>query len=91
MNRLLKKAHLSRASRDSLILALLDKKPLPWRWGGSIVASQKNEEQSLHTSNRASRCSVHVGAIHELPLRKDFGRPRKRDFAGLNLHLPACA
>jgi len=22
---------------------------------------------------------------------QDFGHPRKRDFAGLNLHLPACA
>jgi hypothetical protein len=27
-----------------------------------------------------------VGAIHELPLRWDFGRSRKRDFAKLNLH-----
>jgi hypothetical protein len=35
-------------------------------------------------------CSVPVGAIHELPLRKNFGRPRERDFARLNLHLPAC-
>jgi hypothetical protein len=29
----------------------------------------------------------HAGAIHELPLLKNFGRPRKRDFARLNLHL----
>jgi len=27
--------------------------------------------------------------VHLTP--QDFGRPRKRDFAGLNLHLPASA
>jgi hypothetical protein len=33
------------------------------------------------------RCGVPVGAIHDFPLQQDFGRPRKRDFARLKLHL----
>jgi hypothetical protein len=71
----------------SLILALLDKGLQTRRWGKNIVASQRHEVQNLHTSNGASRCGVRPSTPHSSGLREP---PQGRDFAKLNLHLPAC-
>ena len=54
----------------TLIFTLLDKGLQTRRWGENIVAFQKHGQQSLHTSNRASRCGVQPSTPHSSGFRE---------------------
>jgi len=71
-----------------LILALLEEEA--WIEALHVIRPDKRETQPGYYLT-GQVIAVPVGAIHELPLQRDFGGPRRWDFAKLNLHLPACA
>jgi len=67
-----------------LIPALLDTGLSTRGWMEKLVASQKHEEQSFHTSNRASRC----GVPQSTPPSSEFREPCIWPFL-INLEKPA--
>jgi hypothetical protein len=77
----------------TLIFTLLDKGFQTRRWGENMIASKRHESkvfpyltgQVVAAYNQVRLTPPVVGSY-----RQDFGGPRKRDFAKLNLHLPAC-